>query len=328
MSGTRRDAEKPKKKPKADKQHQNDSDFDKDNMSGVMEELRALRKEHAEASKETKNALARVEATLKDLTERTTKLEKGMSEVEQRLGDTEDETQRYRRVLGYLLHREANLTAKCEDQESRARRNNLRVYGIREGDEKTDMLGFINDVIRTSLSLSEELELNIERAHRSLAPKPTEPDSPPRSIIVRFLDFRVKEMIIREAWQHKGGVPYGDDKIFFDQDHTAEIQKKRKEVRSVIKQLKEKNIKAQSPFPAKLKIYLESGVKTFPTLADASSVLAELGINIHVSERDKLQAELLKNSWTHASTKNARKNRTAPQLSNTDLKCFLRATNE
>lgn len=328
MSGTRKDAEKSKKKPKIAKQNQNDTDFDTDNMSGVMEELRALRREHAEASKETKDALARVEATLKDLTERTTKLERRMSDAEQRLGDTEDETQRHQRTLGYLLHREANLTAKCEDLESRARRNNLRIYGIREGEEKTDMLGFISEVIRTSLSLSEELELNIERAHRALTQKPTEADSPPRSVIVRFLDYRVKERIIQEAWKHKGGVSHEGYKIFFDQDYTTEVQKKRKEVRSVIKQLKEKNIKAQSPFPAKLKIHLDSGVKTFPTLADASTVLTELGINIHVSEREMLQAELLKNSWTQASTKNTATNQTNPRMSNADLKSFLRVTNE
>jgi hypothetical protein len=80
--------------------------------------------------------------------------------------------------------------------------------------------------------------------------KPTNPGSPPRSIIVRFLDFRTKELVIQEAWKHRGGVIYKGQKIFFDQDYTSDIQKKRKQVREVIKQLKEKNIKAQSPFPA------------------------------------------------------------------------------
>ncbi|KAL2094209.1 hypothetical protein ACEWY4_008928 [Coilia grayii] len=262
MSGTRKDAEK-HKKTKTAKQTQNDTDFDSDSMAAVVEELRALRKEHAEASKETKDALARVESTLKELTERTTKLERRMSDAEQRLGGKEDDMQRHQRALGYLLHREANLTAKCEDLEARTRRNNLRIYGIPEGEEKNDMLGFISNVIRTSLALPEELHLIIERAHRSLIQKPIEPDSPPRSIIVRFLDFTIKEMIIKEAWKHTGGVPHDGYKIFFDQDYTTEVQKKRKDVRSVIKQLKEKNIKAQCPFPAKLKIHLLSGVKTF-----------------------------------------------------------------
>ena len=68
-----------------------------------------------------------------------------------------------------MLQRDASLSAKCDDLESRARRNNVRIYGVKE-DEDThgDMLSFINDVIRTSLSLPEEPNLNIVRAHRSL----------------------------------------------------------------------------------------------------------------------------------------------------------------
>lgn len=56
-----------------------------------------------------------------------------------------------------------------------------------------DMLRFVNDIIRTSLTLPEELKLNIERAHRSPVMKPKDATSPPRSIIVRFLDYRTKE---------------------------------------------------------------------------------------------------------------------------------------
>jgi hypothetical protein len=68
-------------------------------------------------------------------------------------------------------------------------------------------------------------------------------------------------------------VPCNGQKIFFDQDYTSDIQRKRKQVRDVMKLLKEKNIKAQSPFPAKLKIHLGSGTITFTTLADAATTL-------------------------------------------------------
>lgn len=203
-----------------------------------------------------------------------------MTEAEQRQGDTEDKIQKHERALRFLLQRDANLSAKCEDLESRARRNNLRIYGIKEGEEKGDMLGFISSLIHTSLALPEELNLNIVRAHRSLTMKPKD-SGPPRSIIVRFLDYRVKETVIQEAWKHRGGVTHEGQKIFFDQDYTTDVQRKRKQVREVIKQLKEKNIK-QSPFPAKLKIHLDSGVKTFTTLADASTTLEEMGIHVQI----------------------------------------------
>ncbi|KAK5866986.1 hypothetical protein PBY51_011512 [Eleginops maclovinus] len=108
-----------------------------------------------------------------------------MTDDEERLVDTEEKNQRNERALRYLLHREASVTAKCEDLESRARRKNLRIYGVKE-DEGNDnnMLDFISDLIRTSLALPEDLNLNIERAHRSLTMKPKDPKKPPRSIML------------------------------------------------------------------------------------------------------------------------------------------------
>lgn len=248
-----------------------------------------------------------------------TKLEQRVTEYEQRLSNAEDKTQRNERVLYYLLQRDASLSAKCEDLESRTRRNNVRIYGVKEDEETNkDMLSFITELIRTSLTLPEELDLNVVRAHRSLTMKPKYPASPPRSIIVRFLDYRIKETVIQKAWKHREGVPYNGKKIFFDQDYTSDIQKKRNQVRDVMKLLKEKNIKAQSPFPAKLKIHLESGAKTFTTLAEAATTLGELGIHVQLDGRETLQAELLRNNWTEVSTPNR-----VNLMTNADLKSIL-----
>ncbi len=63
-----------------------------------------------------------------------------MQQQEERKGEkyrmgTEDKALRHERAIRYLLHRDAKLSAKCEDLESRARRNNLRIYGVKEGGE-------------------------------------------------------------------------------------------------------------------------------------------------------------------------------------------------
>ncbi|KAK7901502.1 hypothetical protein WMY93_018271 [Mugilogobius chulae] len=195
-----------------------------ENMASVLAVLKTFRKEHADASKETKATLSRVEVTLKEVVERTTILEQQMADTHQRVSDTEDQLQRHERAIRYMLQREAKLSTKCEDLESRARRNNLRVYGIREGEEKNDMIHFITGMIRTALKLPDNLDLGVERAHRSLTMKPKDTE-PPRSIIVRFWDYRVKEKILQAAWK-SGGIVYQDKKVFFDQDYTAEVQKK------------------------------------------------------------------------------------------------------
>lgn len=56
-------------------------------------------------------------------------------------------------------------------------------------------------------------------------------------------------------------------------------------------------MKAQSPFPAKLKIHLDSGVKIFATLGDAAETLKDLGIHVERDERETLVTVLLQNNW-------------------------------
>lgn len=69
-----------------------------------------------------------------------------------------------------------------------------------------------------------------------------------------------------------------DRTIYFNQDYTTEIQKRRTQVREVIRKLRDKVVKAQSPYPAQLKVFLESGTKTFATLNEAAPMLQDMGI--------------------------------------------------
>lgn len=200
--------------------------------SVILAELRRLRQEHTEAANDNKKALARLETNMKELVERTASLEQQVEHVEERLGDTEDKTARLERVAAFLLHQEAKLVAKCEDLESRTRRNNIRIHGIPEGSEKNDMITFVTDFIHSSLQIPEDTDIRSERAHRSLSAKPKESDAPPRAIIVRFLDARMKDQVIQKAWKQK--TTYEGRIIYFNQDNTTEIQRKRKQVRDVM----------------------------------------------------------------------------------------------
>ena len=59
-------------------------------MAAVLAELCDLRREHSEASKYTKATLSRVECTLEDVLHHMTRLEQQVTNVEQRVSDTED----------------------------------------------------------------------------------------------------------------------------------------------------------------------------------------------------------------------------------------------
>lgn len=218
--------------------------------SELLVELRKLRRENGDAFQETKQSLNRLETSVGEIKQQMEKLDKRLTTVEHRVSNAEDRSIRHERALGYLLRREARLTAKQDDMENRLRRNNIRVYGIPEEAEGKEMVPFMVEFFRTTLTLKDDVEIKLERALRAIAPKPKTKAST-RSIIVRFLDFSVKQAVLQQAWKQRD-ITFQGQKVYFDQDYSPDVQRKRKKVREVIKRLREKNIKAQSPYPAQL----------------------------------------------------------------------------
>lgn len=122
-----------------------------------------------------------------------------MTEAESRVSATEDRQHKHDKMLSYLLRRDINLANKCDDLENRLRRNNIRLYGILEQSEKDDMINFVVFFLKSALKLQDGLDIKMERAHRALGPQPTG-TAPPRSIIIRVVDFQVKQAVLRQAW--------------------------------------------------------------------------------------------------------------------------------
>lgn len=120
----------------------------------------------------------------------------GKKDMESEIGKIDDRGLRYERALRYLVKRDAEITAKCEDLQNRLRRNNIRIYQVSEGSEGKDTKEFVRELLVKTLKVPPELEIKIERAHTSLVAKPRDSNAPPRSIIVRFLDFTIKERVL------------------------------------------------------------------------------------------------------------------------------------
>lgn len=278
--------------------------------SELLVELRKLRRENGDAFQETKQSLNRLETSVGEIKQQMEKLNERLTTVEHRVSNAEDRSIRHERALGYLLRREARLTAKQDDMENRLRRNNIRVYGIPEEAEGKEMVPFMVEFFRTTLTLKDDVEIKLERALRAIAPKPKTKAST-RSIIVRFLDFSVKQAVLQQAWKQRD-ITFQGQKVYFDQDYSPDVQRKRKQVREVIKRLREKNIKAQSPYPAQLKVFLDTGVKVFPSLLEAQSFLKELGVAAEIEERDVLERELTQDTWTTQDNRRKRKQLLSP----------------
>lgn len=280
-----------------------------------------MRKDNQEGHTQTQLSLTRLEMSFGELKGEMSELQKRTAEAEDRISANEDTTRRHERALRFLLHREMELNARCEDMQNRLRRNNLRIYNVAEGSEGKDVKLFVHDLFKSVFQLPPELNIVIERAHRALTAKPKNPEAAPRSLIVRFLDFSVKEIILRQAWEQKK-VMYAGKQIYFDHDFSPELQKKRALVRDAVKQLKVKNIRATCIYPAQLRVFTADGVKIYPTLTDAVPVLEEMGVHARVDERERLDKELCRGGW---STAGRRANGGQATLTNAEIKAFFSA---
>lgn len=85
------------------------------NLSTMLTKLKNLRKEHTEASQNTKASLSRVEANLKDVLKCTSKLKQQITEIDQRVSDMEENTPQHMTAIRYLLYKEAKLCVRCKD---------------------------------------------------------------------------------------------------------------------------------------------------------------------------------------------------------------------
>lgn len=67
----------------------------------------------------------------------------------------------------------------------------------------------------------------MERAHQALTPKPPT-DAPPRSIVVKFSCYRMKEKVIKMTWQSREFY-FQVKRIHLDHDYAPELLRRRRE---------------------------------------------------------------------------------------------------
>lgn len=96
-----------------------------------------------------------------------------------------------------------SLQHRGDDAEDRQRRNNVRVVGLSEGAEGATPVLFTEQFFKTLLSLRDlPTTYTMDRAH--WVPSGTRPPgSLPRPFLVRFLNYRDRDMLLAEARKHQ-----------------------------------------------------------------------------------------------------------------------------
>lgn len=177
-----------------------------------------------------------------------------------------------------IVKQNMEMQDKIVDLESHSRRNNLRIYGVPEGKEGRSVTEFVSELFKIHLNLPDEIELQIQQAHRALIPKPATTSSL-ISIIVNFLQFHVKELVFRKAWQQK--IEIG---LYFDNNYAADIMERHKAYGPIKAALKEKGIRFQMPY-MKMRVHWDSRLQIYGSVDEAAQDLNKRGFQVTVTTR-------------------------------------------
>lgn len=237
----------------------------------ILTELREMRRDFSQQ--------------LNDIREDFKKIDKRMEEAEERIETAETRIQTAEEVLAELVKLQKLTEAKLTDLEGRSRRDNVRIHGVKEGAEEgaTSVTAFVETLLMKGLELPPSTVLNIERAHRALATKPPA-GAPPRSLVVKFSSYRMKEEVIKRAWQKKG-FDFQGKRIHLDHDYAPELLRKRRAYTEAKAALKEKNIRFQTPFLARLRVHYEDGPVMYNSVEEATADMAERGLPVTVMKK-------------------------------------------
>lgn len=158
------------------------------------------------------------------------------------------------------------LDSKCEDLEARSRRNNIRIIGLSEEHGTVDA-ATVSTLLKDALGLGKEPV--VDRAHRSLQPKP-KPGDRPRPIIARLHYYADCVDILRRA-RAQQRVKVRNSTISIFPDLTARTAKARAAFSDIRRQLRDiPDIRFGLLHPARLRITRGDVTREFTSPGEAA----------------------------------------------------------
>lgn len=176
-----------------------------------------------------------------------------VADTEMRISQAEERDVIVTETLTYLLQQQTKLSDRVDYLENKPHLLNIIIYQVKEGSDREDTVGFLKTLIADKLGIPGE-DITIVQAHRSLANRPVTEGATPRSIIVRFLQWDMKQKVLKSAWTKKT-ITHRGSRIFFDHDFSAKLQQEKSLYVPIRKQLKEKQVRSHVIYPSKLKVF-------------------------------------------------------------------------
>lgn len=198
-----------------------------------------------------------------------------LDEAETRISAVEDETHANTTKCSEMEKLLEVIRNKSEDLEARSRRNNVRISGVPETTNTGKMELYIESLVRDIFGAEKFSSVFIvERAHRSLAPKPPA-GAPPRPIVARFLNYRDRDLILRLARERQSIQHQGSNLAFYP-DFTVTVQNARKEFHPAKQKLRELGVEYAMLYPARLRVTNEGRTAILTTPRAAQDYIKKL----------------------------------------------------
>lgn len=200
------------------------------------------------------------------------KLKGTVGEMEHALTECSDDIAEMKTTIKSLTATVAMLENKCEDLESRSRRNNIRIVGVPEAPD-TCTTAPVAALLKEAFGLVKEPVL--DRSHRTLQPKP-KPGDRPRAIVCRFHYHSDCVDMLRRAKELRQ-IKVRDFTISVFPDHTAKIARARAAFNEVRRQLRDiDGARYGLIHPARLRITYNGVQKDFVSADEASDYVKTL----------------------------------------------------
>lgn len=242
-------------------------------LSAVLVELKSLRSVFGskldsidDRLGKVANSVTALENSMSEVRQNVAANTTRMEEAENRIMSAEEQLDTSAAALTNAMKRIAYLETKTEDLENRSRRNNLRIFGIREGAEGNQtLLDFMQNMLPRWLGLDTDRTFTLERAHRTLAPPKPNQD---RAVLIRFLKFQDREFVFRAAKQRE--IMYEGNKIVLVQDLSAETMRQRFGFNKVKKLFMEKGtFRGFELNPCKMRVLHDGRIRSFSSPKEA-----------------------------------------------------------
>ncbi|KAL6467852.1 hypothetical protein MHYP_G00235290 [Metynnis hypsauchen] len=150
-------------------------------------------------------------------------LKSTVSDIERSLSTCTDDVVALQAKVESLSKEISRLDAKCDYLESRSRRQNIRNVGIPEGESFTLTTSSVSELLKEAFALDKPPL--VDRAHRTLAPKPKSGD-PPRPVIARLHYYENCVEILRKA-RRQQRITVSNMKLSVFPDFTAKVARAR-----------------------------------------------------------------------------------------------------